>query len=78
MWVGDEGEAGVGFWLSGAVGVFRMPWSGLECGCHMAARSEVTRSFLGVDLCKFLCMRVGWYGACCGLTIRLSPAGLVG
>ena len=33
----------LGFRLGGAVGVFRMPWSGLECGCHMAARSEVTR-----------------------------------
>ena len=37
----------LGFWLSGAVGVFRMPWSGLECGCHMAARSEVTRFVSG-------------------------------
>ena len=40
----------LGSWLGSAVGVFRMPWSGLECGCHMAARSEVTHcvSFLGV------------------------------
>ena len=40
---GLEMRGRLGLWLGCVVGVFRMLWSGLECGCHMAARSEVTR-----------------------------------